>query len=393
MMLVETKEGAKQAWHLRPTGIRVVELEAPPAGRGLNSLARIRRDGMILAGPSGDTAHELRIWDSSTGKIVGPPMIYSANVYRTSIGFSFDGKRVGAGTNANAAGEAKVWEIGTGRLIHDLKPMTGRVTAVDFSPDGTRILTVDAVGLQLWDGNSGQLVREVTKHGRGIQQSFSADFSADGRWFMTYVAAAGLVKVWDGRTGLQIGTTIEHPGTINVPYFSPDGSKIVTMCSDGSARLWDARTGQLLAEPMRHGGEGGSVQYSTDGRFVRTSIRGGEVKIWAVPADPSSKAPEWLLRLATVYAGKAVTDDGALAEATRELESFEALQAEVNGLATDAPFAVWAKWFFADANKRSLAPGFSISVEDAAAKGLVSSLGLFSPTDVDPADGPLNSNP
>ena len=96
------------------------------------------------------------------------------------------------------------------RLDHD-----GRVRAVAFSPDGTRVATG------------------------------SVDRSA---------------RVFDAATGVQLAR-LDHDGDVNAVVFSPDGTRVATGSGDGSARVFDAATGAELAR-LDHDGDGirGGVQ-------------------------------------------------------------------------------------------------------------------------------------
>ena len=379
-MLVRTKTGKRQAWQIEGERVHVATLERLSAGA---LLPRSQVGGELAAGTSGGVTGELRLWNLKTGKLLDPVMPYASRVVPNSIRFSLDGKSVGAGT---LNGEAKIWEVATGRLVHDLKPIRGGVQSLDFSPDGNRIATGHGRGGRLWDATSGKPVGDQLFHaGQRIE---IGDFSDDGKWLLTYAPDGGSVRVWSAHSGAPLGWTIEHSASISRPVFSPDGMKIATACGDGSVRLWDTRTGSLISEPMPHGADVISVTFSRDGHFIRTNCADKRVRIWAVPSETGVRAPEWLLRLATICAGKSVTDDGATVDAAAELVGYGALRAEVSALPAGAPFAAWGKWFFGDPAKRTLAPGFEITVAEAEARGMIAPLAITDPDATAPA--PLN---
>ena len=114
-----------------------------------------------------------------------------------------------------------------------------------------------------------------------------------------------------------------------------------------------------------------SVMYSPDGRFIRVNAADQRVRVWAVPPADGSRAPEWLIGLATAYAGKKVADDGELVDASAEIAGFEKLRTRVLALPADAPWSAWGKWIFSDPAKRPLAPGFEITLAEAEARGMV----------------------
>ena len=72
----------------------------------------------------------------------------------------------------------------------------------------------------------------------------TAEFSPDGTKVVT-ASWDGTARVWDARTGAQIGNAMQHNvsvegGKVNSAYFSADGTEIVTASWDHTARMWDA---------------------------------------------------------------------------------------------------------------------------------------------------------
>jgi hypothetical protein len=107
-------------------------------------------------------------------------------------------------------GGARVFDAATGaeicRLDHD-----DSVTAVAFSPDGTRVAT----------GSGAMLGR------RG----------------------GGSARVFDAATGTEI-CRLDHDDSVTAVAFSPDGTRVATGSSDRSARVWCADHGQLIEQAV-----------------------------------------------------------------------------------------------------------------------------------------------
>jgi WD40 repeat protein len=89
---------------------------------------------------------------------------------------------------------ATITKVATlGRVVATLAGNTEPVSAVAFSPDGSRILTG------------------------------SGDKTA---------------RLWDAATGEPVATLAGHTAAIHSVAFSPDGSRILTGSGDKTARLW-----------------------------------------------------------------------------------------------------------------------------------------------------------
>ncbi|CCA76377.1 related to WD40-repeat protein (notchless protein) [Serendipita indica DSM 11827] len=110
------------------------------------------------------------------------------------------------------------------------------VTAVSFSPDGTRIVS--------------------------------------GSWDRT-------IRQWDAETGQPLGEPLQgHEGEVMAIAFSPDGTRIVSGSSDSTIRQWDAETGQPLGEPLQgHESFVNTVACSPDGTQVVSGSIGRTIQI------------------------------------------------------------------------------------------------------------------
>lgn len=168
-------------------------------------------------------------------------------------------------------------QLGTLRLHHGSGP-----TWVDWSPDGTELVTAGEQAIRIWSVSDGRLVRTLTASSLGLGV---AAMSPDGE-----VVVGGLDKIvaWD-KTGEERWRIDVAPEELMDLAFSPDGKLVAAATmnnvrySDGpppSRGLWllEAATGkEILDLESTYDPPDGSVAFSPDGKLVAISGNGTHV--------------------------------------------------------------------------------------------------------------------
>src|SRR6185295_12118104 len=119
-------------------------------------------DGALLA--SGGSDRMIRLWDARTAGLRATLGPHAGKV--EALAFSPDGSRVAAATEVGegSPGEVKLWEVATGRLQADLKGYEDSVNCVAFSADGSLLATGDREGqIRLWDAAAGRAKSAIPK--------------------------------------------------------------------------------------------------------------------------------------------------------------------------------------------------------------------------------------
>ncbi|CCA72922.1 related to WD40-repeat protein (notchless protein) [Serendipita indica DSM 11827] len=155
----------------------------------------------------------------------------------------------------------------------------GSVTAVSFSPDGTRIVSgsLDRT-IRQWDAETGQPLGEPLQ---GHEYSVNAvAFSPDGTRIVSG-SSDSTIRQWDAETGQPSGEPLQgHEYSVNAVAFSPDGTRIISGSWDSTIRQWDAETGQPLGEPLQgHEYSVNAVACSPDGTQVVSDSIGTTIQI------------------------------------------------------------------------------------------------------------------
>ena len=204
-------------------------------------------DGKAVAfGGSG----EIRLWNTETGEEQEIPLADwetgIRNMPRVSaLAFSPDGTRLISGTQR---GRVQMWNVATGGALAAFEEPTvrenlGRIAALAFSPDGTLLAVGTHSQVHLWDVNTGNKffsVSTVHKRGRIIFHNGAEPlvFSPDGA-ILVSGTNNGTIQLWGVTTGNKITALDGHTQRVETLKFSPDGETLVSTGQDGTILLWD----------------------------------------------------------------------------------------------------------------------------------------------------------
>jgi WD40 repeat protein/peroxiredoxin len=214
-----------------------------------------------------DSDRTVKIWDARTGREVC--RLQGRAVNSREIAFSPDGSRIVIAS----ANSGSVWSATTGAEILSLE---GHMGSVSFSPDSSRLMTVDSNhSVKIYDARTGAEVCVL----QGQAEGFWVTFSPDGARILR--AHQPIARVWDSRTGalvckLQLRDYNDQSLLINAT-FSPDGTRILVVQST-MARVWDANTGAMIHR-LGHNVGVSNGTFSADGARIVT-VGGNTVRVW-----------------------------------------------------------------------------------------------------------------
>jgi WD40 repeat protein len=135
----------------------------------------------------------------------------------------------------------------------------------------------------------------------------STPFSPDGTRIVTG-CIDGSARIWDAHSGEEIARLEGHAGPVFCASFSPDGARIVTASEDQTARVWDARDGREIAKLSGHTETVLSASFSPDGSRIVTASADDTVRLW----DPLNGAEVATIGafLSRVSSGDSFSPDG-----------------------------------------------------------------------------------
>lgn len=187
--------------------------------------------------PQADNA--VRYWDARTGeRRFEQALTFGSEVMQVAFGPRLEtlvlnsAQRVGRGRfeTLREDATARLWDVALpdkrrlGTAMHDTA-----VSAVSFSPDGRRLLTVAGPAARLWDVESGKPVASLIHDDDVLTAAF------DGSVIVTS-SEDGTARVWDAETG-QPRFLAKHKETVEDAMLIANGRLLATM-SESTVRLW-----------------------------------------------------------------------------------------------------------------------------------------------------------
>lgn len=270
----------------------VVRLWEPATGRRIRELsgrssrlvsAEFSPQGPVLATASNDG--DLYLWNALTGEYLREMDVETEHVWAEA--FSADGVFV---ATANDDDTVRIWYRSTGAHVATLREHRGRVRSIAFSADGRRLATgCDDSTVRIWDIGTGRIEARLDGHRDRV---YSVSFAPDGSW----LASAS----WDGDAVVWADGGIEHrltghAGRLWTAAVHPRRALFATAGDDRVVRLWDPRTGQDLGRLRGHTGRILAVTFSPDGSLLAGGGEDGTVRLWDVPATGAPAARATLL--------------------------------------------------------------------------------------------------
>ena len=258
-----------------PSRAKVRPVTALEASRDGKWLATARYGSVELHKTSGDgsvsSEKPWRVLEEFPGKV-------------TAVHFSADGSRlVTASGVVGLGGEAALWNPEDGSPIRRFRGHRDLLFDAELSPDGKTLATCgyDRT-IRLWDAGSGRPLHELIGHNGAV---YDLAFSPDGR-FLASASADDTCKVWRVEDGLRMDTL---PQPLKEEYacaFSPDGRSIVAAGADNTIRVWEFvsrdRPGinPMVLARFAHEGPIVRLAFTPDGSRLITTAEDRTIKAW-----------------------------------------------------------------------------------------------------------------
>ncbi|MBK9384350.1 MAG: hypothetical protein IPN34_05950 [Planctomycetes bacterium] len=278
--------------------LRTAELPAP-----LAALAHSPIEPLLAAAG----VEQILLVDARSREILGA-LPFPGRV--TRLQFSRDGARLlAAGGDASSGGRALLFDVKSGAVVTAAKQGRDQLFAAALSP-GQSLLALGGPTrrVQALRTAGGEELYELRAHGDWI---LGCAFSADGNYLATG-DRGGAAFVWQADTGRDVSSLRGHEGALASLAFCGEANTLVTLGEDGFACGWDVERGTRTWRARVGEPPGTALSPLEDGSVLASAGKGALVRLAAKDGKPQGQP---LPELGTWIASLAVSSDGRSAYA------------------------------------------------------------------------------
>ncbi len=256
----------------RFTGISETRVMKGHAG-WITAICNFPQSNLIISGARDRT---LKIWDISSGELIRTiPLIGEPPIL---LRVSPD-ERLVAIVSAQSSPSVKMLDLESGRFTGKPLAHEGPLSCVAFSPDSTRILTVEQRGIaRLWE--SGEFRAQVTHKIPGHTASAPVYTAASSEPEILIGGMDKLIRKIRLSDSSSISFEPGHRDVITALAVSSDGSRAVTCGRDKQMIAWDTVSGNVLSTFRAHTEPISAMALNSVGELAASYDQKASIKLW-----------------------------------------------------------------------------------------------------------------
>ena len=245
--------------------------------------AAFSADGKIAASyvPRKNSPAIAGIWDVQTGMPVCSPLVQPFDTIR-DVQFTDDGRHIAIGgyQQGEVAGACCIWDVTTGELLHNL-PHSYYVSSLSYNPQEDILAVGDYNNLvRLWDSKTGQQIGQPLVHTDMIA---SVQFCNDGSTLAvgTFPDRTGTTSVclWDVEHRKLVRDPEPQVGMVTQLLLDPQDRFL--LCVSDEPRLLNTRSLEFVGLPMIQSRGTKAASFSHDGSYVALGGDDRIVRVWS----------------------------------------------------------------------------------------------------------------
>jgi WD40 repeat protein len=228
----------------------------------LTDLRYMERGTLLVAS---NVDHSIRCWDVAAQRIRWQKAAPAETAYECAkqLFILSDHRSL---LSLSALGRVHVWDGVSGKLIRRLNVPATELRTAACSPTAPVLAVAYEKQICLWD-----TVRDAELRTLDVESSaWAMAFSPDG----TTLAAGGLdafrrIRVWDVRSGRELGSLTGHIEAVRLFSFSPERDFLASAGdADGTVLVWKVNEGRLIHRLPFAGRGVSAIAFSKDGRLL-----------------------------------------------------------------------------------------------------------------------------
>ena len=156
--------------------------------------------------------------------------------------------------------------------------LRGKVTALQFSPDGSQLVLADGVAgksgfVRVIGLPEGRILSTWLAHDDTI---FGLDFNREGTRLVT-AGGDKLIKVWELASRKELARLEGHGAQVLSVAFNPEATQVASGGADQELNVWDVQTGEKLISLGTHTSAVTAVRWPGDGKTIVAATHQGAV--------------------------------------------------------------------------------------------------------------------
>jgi WD40 repeat protein len=192
----------------------------------------------------------------------------------TALDFSFDGRRI---LTVTEEGTARIFESGARVATQTLLVSEEALFDAAFDPAATRLATCGLDRHLRVYSVDGVLLHTFSGHHSATVSCLS--WSKDGNYLVTG-DASGALAVWDVRSGKILTVMRGHAGAVLDVLFSGDGASVFSASEDRTVRMWNSETGHQERVFSGHEDQVRALVRLGDSGEIATAAADRSLRVW-----------------------------------------------------------------------------------------------------------------